>query len=218
MERRWARYSGGGPDRSEVEADPEARRLRELAERLDVGGVDGRAAPDAQARRGVAIAGDVEGCALRFEQRGHRLYPRLVGARDVLLVAPISAVIGVVAGTLLGLLMGYYRGLVDDVAHKVAALEQRVAAAEQHVANLRMRCDVVERLLPLRAAERVLAAGLADARRFGRAEHRAHVEVELRRGAPVQAQFLLAVVAARGGGIGFVVVAVRVGIDSPPEV
>lgn len=43
----------------------------------------------------------------------------IVGARDVLLVAPVSAVIGVVAGTLLGLLMGYYRGLVDDVLSRV---------------------------------------------------------------------------------------------------
>jgi peptide/nickel transport system permease protein len=39
----------------------------------------------------------------------------IVGARDVLVVAPISAVIGVALGTVLGLLMGFYRGLVDDV-------------------------------------------------------------------------------------------------------
>jgi peptide/nickel transport system permease protein len=39
----------------------------------------------------------------------------IVGARDVLIVAPISAVIGVALGTVLGLLMGFYRGLVDDV-------------------------------------------------------------------------------------------------------
>ena len=39
----------------------------------------------------------------------------IVGARDVLIVAPISAVIGVALGTLLGLVMGFYRGLVDDV-------------------------------------------------------------------------------------------------------
>lgn len=43
----------------------------------------------------------------------------IVGSRDVLLVAPISAVIGVAAGTLLGLVMGYYRGLVDDVLSRV---------------------------------------------------------------------------------------------------
>jgi peptide/nickel transport system permease protein len=39
----------------------------------------------------------------------------MVGARDVLIVAPISALIGVALGTLIGLLMGYYRGLVDDI-------------------------------------------------------------------------------------------------------
>lgn len=39
----------------------------------------------------------------------------LVGARDVLIVAPISAIIGVVLGTLLGLVMGYYRGITDDI-------------------------------------------------------------------------------------------------------
>jgi hypothetical protein len=52
-------------------------------ERLDVGGVDGRAAPDAQARRGVAVAGDVEGGAFLLEQlHGHLLDPGFVGAVD----------------------------------------------------------------------------------------------------------------------------------------
>jgi peptide/nickel transport system permease protein len=39
----------------------------------------------------------------------------IVGARDILVVAPVAAVIGVFFGTLLGLVMGFYRGLVDDV-------------------------------------------------------------------------------------------------------
>ncbi len=43
----------------------------------------------------------------------------IVGARDVLLVAPISAVIGVSIGTILGLVMGYYRGVVDDVMSRI---------------------------------------------------------------------------------------------------
>jgi peptide/nickel transport system permease protein len=43
----------------------------------------------------------------------------IVGARDVLLVAPISAVIGVVVGTLLGLVMGYFRGLTDDILSRI---------------------------------------------------------------------------------------------------
>jgi peptide/nickel transport system permease protein len=43
----------------------------------------------------------------------------IVGARDVLIIAPLAAVLGVALGTLLGLLMGYYRGLVDDVLSRV---------------------------------------------------------------------------------------------------
>ncbi len=39
----------------------------------------------------------------------------MVGSRDVLIVAPLAAIVGVVAGTLLGLVMGYYRGWVDNV-------------------------------------------------------------------------------------------------------
>jgi|tagenome__1003787_1003787.scaffolds.fasta_scaffold20989920_2 peptide/nickel transport system permease protein len=43
----------------------------------------------------------------------------IVGARDVLIVAPIAALLGVTLGTLLGLVMGYYRGLLDDVLSRV---------------------------------------------------------------------------------------------------
>jgi peptide/nickel transport system permease protein len=43
----------------------------------------------------------------------------IVGARDVLVVAPISALLGVAFGTLVGLLMGFYRGVVDDLLSRV---------------------------------------------------------------------------------------------------
>lgn len=43
----------------------------------------------------------------------------MVGARDVLLVAPVSAVLGVSVGTVLGLVMGYFRGAVDDVLSRI---------------------------------------------------------------------------------------------------
>ncbi len=43
----------------------------------------------------------------------------MVGSRDVLIVAPLAALLGVTAGTLLGLIMGYYRGLVDDVLSRI---------------------------------------------------------------------------------------------------
>ncbi|MFL5724021.1 MAG: ABC transporter permease [Chloroflexota bacterium] len=43
----------------------------------------------------------------------------MVGSRDVLIVAPLAALLGVAAGTLLGLIMGYYRGRVDDVLSRL---------------------------------------------------------------------------------------------------
>jgi peptide/nickel transport system permease protein len=43
----------------------------------------------------------------------------MVGSRDVLIVAPLAAMLGVVAGTLLGLVMGFYRGLIDDVLSRL---------------------------------------------------------------------------------------------------
>ena len=43
----------------------------------------------------------------------------MVGSRDVLIVAPLAALLGVAAGTLLGLIMGYYRGTVDDVLSRL---------------------------------------------------------------------------------------------------
>jgi len=43
----------------------------------------------------------------------------MVGSRDVLIVAPLAALLGVTAGTLLGLVMGYYRGTVDDILSRL---------------------------------------------------------------------------------------------------
>jgi peptide/nickel transport system permease protein len=43
----------------------------------------------------------------------------MVGSRDVLIVAPLAALLGVTAGTLLGLIMGFYRGPVDDVLSRL---------------------------------------------------------------------------------------------------
>jgi peptide/nickel transport system permease protein len=39
----------------------------------------------------------------------------IVGARGILVVAPLATLLGTVLGTALGLLTGYFRGLVDDV-------------------------------------------------------------------------------------------------------
>ena len=43
----------------------------------------------------------------------------MVGSRDVLIIAPLAALLGVTAGTILGLVMGYYRGFVDDVLSRI---------------------------------------------------------------------------------------------------
>jgi peptide/nickel transport system permease protein len=43
----------------------------------------------------------------------------MVGSRDVLIVAPIAALIGTTAGAFLGLVMGFYGGKVDDVLSRI---------------------------------------------------------------------------------------------------
>lgn len=43
----------------------------------------------------------------------------IYGARPVLIVAPIAALLAVVTGTLLGLVMGYFRGIVDEVLSRI---------------------------------------------------------------------------------------------------
>jgi peptide/nickel transport system permease protein len=43
----------------------------------------------------------------------------IVGARDILIVAPLATLLGTVLGTALGLVTGYFRGAVDDVTSRV---------------------------------------------------------------------------------------------------
>ncbi len=43
----------------------------------------------------------------------------LAGARDVLVVAPLAAVLGVVFGTIIGMIMGYRRGWIDLVLSRI---------------------------------------------------------------------------------------------------
>ena len=54
------------------------------------------------------------------DQLGRDVFSRvIVGARDILVVAPLATALGVVAGTVLGLLTGYFRGLVDDALSRL---------------------------------------------------------------------------------------------------
>lgn len=43
----------------------------------------------------------------------------MAGSRDVLIVAPIAALLSIAAGAMLGLVMGYYRGWVDEVLSRI---------------------------------------------------------------------------------------------------
>ncbi len=43
----------------------------------------------------------------------------IAGARDVLKIAPLAAVLGVIGGVMLGMLMGYLRGWFDTVASRI---------------------------------------------------------------------------------------------------
>ncbi|HVJ44355.1 MAG TPA: ABC transporter permease [Dongiaceae bacterium] len=49
------------------------------------------------------------------DQLGRDVFARvIVGARDILTVAPLATLLGTLLGTALGLITGYFRGIVDD--------------------------------------------------------------------------------------------------------
>ena len=54
------------------------------------------------------------------DRLGRDVFSRVVvGARDILVIAPAATLLGTVLGTALGLVTGYFRGLVDDVLSRV---------------------------------------------------------------------------------------------------
>ncbi len=54
------------------------------------------------------------------DQLGRDVFSRvLVGAHDILTVAPLATLLGTVLGAALGLVVGYFRGAVDDVVSRV---------------------------------------------------------------------------------------------------
>jgi peptide/nickel transport system permease protein len=54
------------------------------------------------------------------DQLGRDVFSRvIVGARDILIVAPLATALGVTGGIVLGLVTGYFRGLVDDALSRI---------------------------------------------------------------------------------------------------
>jgi peptide/nickel transport system permease protein len=54
------------------------------------------------------------------DELGRDVFSRLiVGARDILLVAPLATLLGVALGVVLGLVTGYFRGWIDDGVSRV---------------------------------------------------------------------------------------------------
>ena len=54
------------------------------------------------------------------DQLGRDVFSRvIVGARDILTVAPLATILGTIVGTALGLVTGYFRGAIDDVLSRL---------------------------------------------------------------------------------------------------
>jgi peptide/nickel transport system permease protein len=54
------------------------------------------------------------------DKLGRDVFSRvIVGARDILIVAPLATILATVLGTALGLVTGYFRGTVDDVLSRI---------------------------------------------------------------------------------------------------
>jgi peptide/nickel transport system permease protein len=43
----------------------------------------------------------------------------IVGARDILIIAPLATLLGTVVGTSIGLIQGYFRGIIDNVVGRI---------------------------------------------------------------------------------------------------
>ncbi len=51
---------------------------------------------------------------------GNDVFARVIyGSRNVLIMAPVAAILAVIVGAILGLLMGYYRGWLDEILSRI---------------------------------------------------------------------------------------------------
>ncbi len=54
------------------------------------------------------------------DQLGRDIFSRvIIGARDILIVAPLATALGTLLGTALGLAIGYFRGALDDIVSRI---------------------------------------------------------------------------------------------------
>jgi peptide/nickel transport system permease protein len=54
------------------------------------------------------------------EQLGRDVFSRvIVGARDILTIAPLATLLGTIGGTILGLVMGYFQGWLDEAISRI---------------------------------------------------------------------------------------------------
>ena len=101
------------------------------------------------------------------DQLGRDVLSRvIVGARDILLVAPLATALGVALGVILGLVTGYFRGIIDEAPEITADQSENHAERD-----------------PERGRER------GDQQNISRADDdpREHVAAELVRAEPVRA-------------------------------
>ncbi|HKI92614.1 MAG TPA: ABC transporter permease [Gaiellaceae bacterium] len=75
---------------------------------------------DPLAQSADQLAGMGSGHLFGTDLLGRDVFSRvLVGARDIMIVAPAATLLGIAGGTLVGLVTGYFGGIVDDAVSRV---------------------------------------------------------------------------------------------------
>ena len=128
------------------------------------------------------------------DRLGRDVFSRvIVGARDILIMAPLATLLATVLGTALGLVTGYFRGAVDDVLIRVidaflalpvvivGLLAIVALGPSQAHADRRRGRRSSRRSSPARVRAAVLVGARARVRRGGAAAQRAHALRAVRR-------------------------------------